>query len=373
LCNTLPQGYSGLEHRDSTALSAPRDCFPSASRNGRSEAYRTFLGLASHEYFHAWNVKRIKPAAFTPYDLRQENYTGLLWLFEGFTSYYDDLLLLRAGLIDEAQYLELLGRTITTVWRTPGRHKQSLRDASFDAWIKYYRQDENSPNAIVSYYAKGALVALALDLTLRHQTRGRRSLDDVMRALWQRYGATGTGLAEDGLGPLLRDVTGVDCDEFFANFVDTPADPPLAELLGRAGVELRWRGAESSSDRGGRAGTSTRADLGLKLADGDTRVSHVYAGGAAEQAGLAAGDLLVAVDGLRVTGNNFDKLCGQLGAGDVIDIHLFRREELMQLQLTVQAPPETTCTLSLAASAKPAQRRRRAQWLHGGGGKEDRQ
>jgi predicted metalloprotease with PDZ domain len=153
-----------------------------------SEGYRGFLGLCSHEYFHTWNVKRIKPAAFAPYMLDRENYTSLLWLFEGFTSYYDDLVLVRSGLIDEAAYLKLIAKTINGVMRGSGRLKQSVADSSFDAWTKYYRQDENATNAVVSYYTKGSLVALLLDLTIRQQTRGRKSLDDVMRALWQRFG-----------------------------------------------------------------------------------------------------------------------------------------------------------------------------------------
>jgi predicted metalloprotease with PDZ domain len=162
---------------------------------GVTDDYRRFLGLASHEYFHSWNVKRIKPAAFVPYDLARENYTRQLWAFEGITSYYDDLALVRSGIIDSKSYLELVGQNITGVLRVPGRHVQSLADSSFDAWIKFYRRDENTPNAVVSYYAKGALVALALDLTLRN---AGASLDDLMRVLWQRYGETGTGVPEEG-------------------------------------------------------------------------------------------------------------------------------------------------------------------------------
>src|SRR5690606_34264547 len=160
----------------------------------QEERYRTFLGLASHEYFHTWNVKRIRPAAFTPYDLSRENYTRQLWAFEGITSYYDDLALVRCGLMTREQYLRVLARTMTAVHRGSGRLKQSLADSSFDAWIKFYRQDENAPNAIVSYYAKGSLVAWALDLTVRKATAGRRSLDDVMRALWREYGLSGRGV-----------------------------------------------------------------------------------------------------------------------------------------------------------------------------------
>ena len=166
-------GYGGLEHRASTSLVCKRDELPRRGAARITDDYRRFLGLASHEYFHSWNVKRIKPAAFAPYDLARENYTRQLWAFEGITSYYDDLALVRSGVIDREGYLQLLGRTITTVLRDPGRQAQSVADSSFDAWIKYYRQDENTPNAVVSYYPKGALVALALDL--RCASAGGRS------------------------------------------------------------------------------------------------------------------------------------------------------------------------------------------------------
>ena len=152
------EGYGGLEHRNSTALICRRDDLPFTGMKDATEGYRNFLGLASHEYFHSWNVKRIRPAAFVPYDLTQENYTRLLWAFEGFTSYYDDLLLARCGLLTPAQYLDTLGKTMTTVLQRSGRLKQSVAESSFDAWIKYYRQDENAPNSVVSYYQKGALI-----------------------------------------------------------------------------------------------------------------------------------------------------------------------------------------------------------------------
>jgi len=160
LVTAIGEGYGGLEHRDSAALLRARDDLPQPGMKAAAESYRGFLGLASHEYFHAWNIKRIKPAAFDPYDLARENYTRLLWLFEGFTSYYDDLALVRSGLITRDQYLEKLGRAITSHLRTPGRRRQTLADSSFDAWTKYYRADENTPNAVVSYYVKGSLVAL---------------------------------------------------------------------------------------------------------------------------------------------------------------------------------------------------------------------
>ncbi len=173
------KGYGGLEHRWSTSLVSNRDSLPIRGEDGVSPEYRTLLGLISHEYFHLWNVKRMKPAVFTPYDLSAETHTGLLWVFEGITSYYDDLALVRSGLIPETEYLELLGQTISRVIRGQGRRRQSVAESSFDAWTKFYKQDANAGNAIVSYYAKGALIALALDLKLRSETEGRSSPDAV--------------------------------------------------------------------------------------------------------------------------------------------------------------------------------------------------
>ena len=210
-------GYGGLEHRSSTSLVCRRDELPMRGRSEIDDGYLNLLGLASHEYFHSWNVKRIKPAAFMPYDLTREGYTRQLWAFEGATSYYDDLALVRSGVIDDARYLELLGRAITQVLRTPGRHVQSVGDSSFDAWIKFYRQDENSPNVVVSYYAKGSLVAAALDLTLRK--RGRATLDDVLRALWERYGRAGVGVPEGAIDAIVAEIAGDDMRDFFARFV----------------------------------------------------------------------------------------------------------------------------------------------------------
>ncbi|HID48486.1 MAG TPA: M61 family peptidase, partial [Chromatiales bacterium] len=195
LVQVVGDGYGGLEHRSSTSLLCSRKDLPLAGEKQINEDYRSFLGLCSHEYFHLWNVKRIKPAAFLPYDLLHENHTRQLWAFEGITAYYDDLALVRSGLISGKDYLELLGQTVTRVLRNPGRFRQSVADSSFDAWTRFYQQDESAPNTIVSYYAKGSLLALSLDLTLRQATHQRHSLDDLMRRLWQDYGRPGRGLA----------------------------------------------------------------------------------------------------------------------------------------------------------------------------------
>jgi len=251
LITALGDGYGGLEHRDSTALICKRDDLPAVGEPAGkvSEGYGNFLGLASHEYFHSWNVKRMKPAAFTPYDLNREGHTTLLWAFEGITSYYDDLALVRSGLIDEKRYLGLLAKTITGVLRGNGRTKQTLADSSFDAWTKYYRQDENSPNSIVSYYTKGSLVALGLDLQIRAETQGKKSLDDVMRALWKSFGKdfyaetngaskAPRGLDENGFVAAVMASTGVDVSKFVKRYVDGVEDVPLADLYRDFGVNL---------------------------------------------------------------------------------------------------------------------------------------
>ena len=346
LTMAVGDGYGGLEHRASTALICNRNDLPSTSAPKFSEpgdGYVKFLGLCSHEYFHTWNVKRIKPAAFAPYDLQAETYTPLLWLFEGFTSYYDDLLLLRSGLITEAVYLKLLGKSVGGVLRGSGRTKQSVADSSFDAWSKYYRQDENAPNAIVSYYGKGSLIALAFDLTIRAKTEGRKSLDDIMLALWQRFGhdfypSVGRGVTEAEVEALFDEVSGLKLKPMFDRYVRGTEDLPLAKLYAPFGVKL--------TDERKNAKPSLDASIGREGAD--CKLSQVHEGGAAHAAGLSAGDLLVAVDGLRVAGNphNLDGLLSRFKVGDTVAVHAFRRDELMTFDVVLQGDRVPTVTLA---------------------------
>ncbi|WP_340527032.1 peptidase M61, partial [Cupriavidus necator] len=275
-------GYGGLEHRASTALICARNDLPVRGDSDTSEGYRTFLGLCSHEYFHTWNVKRIKPAAFVPYRLAEETHTPLLWLFEGFTSYYDDLVLVRSGCITDAQYIEMLAKTWNGVLRGSGRTKQSVAESSFDAWTKYYRQDENAPNAIVSYYTKGSLVALALDLTIRDKTRGRRSLDDVMRALWRRYGrgfyapgAVQRGVTEAEVHALFDEVTGVRMGPLLRSLTEGTGELPLPALFKAFGVKPEAQKPARTAALG----------IKVKAEDGWVRVTQVLDGGAAQAAG----------------------------------------------------------------------------------------
>ena len=361
MTTVVGDGYGGLEHRASTALLANRADLPWAGMKGTPEGYVSFLGLCSHEYFHTWNVKRIKPAVFTPYDLNHENHTTLLWAFEGITSYYDDLTLVRSGVIDHDTYLGLLGKTITRVLGGSGRLKQSVAESSFDAWTKFYRQDENAPNAIVSYYAKGALIALALDLRLRTASGGRRSLDDVMRALWQRHGQSGVGVAEEGVFEIVAEVAAEvmtdddarDIASALRRMVFGTADLPLARLLKPFGVEWRTEAVDQT------------AALGVKVADGNggVRLANVLDGGPAQRAGLSAGDVLIALDGLKLDVKRLEALLGRCAPGDRVELHAFRRDELMRFEVELVEPPKNLVRLAIQQATDAPARKLRKGWL----------
>ena len=335
--------YGGLEHRASTALVAARRDLPTLGNDKAPEGYQTYLGLVSHEYFHTWNVKRIKPAAFAPYDLTRENHTRLLWIFEGFTSYYDDLLLLRSGVISRKEYFSLLSKQINSVMATPGRHKQSVAESSFDAWTRYYKQDENAPNALISYYTKGALIALGLDLTIRHATKDQHSLDDVMRCMWVRYGrdfytAAAQGISENGFIKLVRESTGVDVSNEIMQWAYGTADVPLQSLLQLQNVALNIASAP----------TKPTMDVRTRKIGDQLVIITVLEHGAGHLAGLSAHDLLVAIDGIRVdaSSNTVDALLNRYQPGDTVTIHVFRRDELRAFTLTLTTPTQTDCVLT---------------------------
>jgi predicted metalloprotease with PDZ domain len=363
-------GYSGLEHRWSSSLVCARDNLPVRGDTDVSNGYRRFLGLASHEYFHLWNVKRMKPAPFTPYDLSVEIYTGLLWVFEGITSYYDDLALVRAGLISESSYLELLGRTITKVSRGRGRLRQSVEESSFDAWTKFYKQDANAANAIVSYYAKGSLIALSLDLKLRAGTEDRVSLDDVMKECWRRWGDSDEGMPERGLETVCDEISGLELADFFDAAVRGTGDLPLESLLQRYGVSFNLRASSGSNDKGGKdSDPENRCSvwLGATLAaeGGHSVFTTVSNGGPAELAGIAPGDRAVALDGVRLTRSNVDRRLRAYRDGDVLELVAFRGDELITASICLTAPPEDTCYLELIGDIDAESFERRAAWLHG--------
>jgi len=348
MLNAVHDGYGGLEHRNSTALICARRDLPRLGQSDKeiqaSEGYTTLLGLISHEYFHTWNVKRLRPAEFARYDYARENYTELLWFFEGFTSYYDDLLLRRAGLLDHAGYLKLLTKTINQVLQTPGRRVQSVAQASFDAWVKYYRQDENTPNATVSYYTKGALVALCLDLALRRD--GRTQLDEVMRALWQR--CDGGPMAEADLLAVLQQLSGRDWAGEIAQWVHGTEELPLAELLGVHGITLQAEPAQ------------TAQRLGLRVAEnGGIQVKTVLHGGAAEAAGFMAGDEWLALEaqGQAWRLHRLDELALYAGGATEVTAIVARDRRLLRLPLALPAAGPSADTVRLdVQDAAAAQR-----------------
>ena len=363
------EGFGGLEHRASTSLIVSRDELPQANEPRMTVPYRKLLSLASHEYFHTWNVKRIMPARFVPYDLATENYTTQLWFFEGFTDYYDDLMLVRSGVITPLEYLEIEADGIGRVMAQAGRAKQSVAQSSFDAWIKYYRQDENAVNSMVSYYQKGALVALALDLTIRNATSDHKSLDDVMRSLWQRYGKTGIGVPEGEVERTANDVSGSDLSGFFADTVYGTKDLALDKLLATAGIVLSWRAAAASATpaTASKVAERTPPTLGAKIGgdtNGDAKLLQVFDGGAALAAGLSAGDTIVALDGLRVNAASLERKIKAYDIGSVVELVAFRRDEMMHVTLTLSEAANKTCVLTLNENP-PEAKTRRSNWLGG--------
>lgn len=352
MTTVLDNGFGGLEHRASTALMCSRKDLPLSIDAPITNDYRTYLSLCSHEYFHSWNIKRIKPECFLPYQLEAETYTPQLWAYEGITSYYDDFLTYRAGLVDEQSYLDMLSETFTRVYRSQGRFKQSIKDSSFNAWTKFYKQDENAQNAIISYYTKGALFALYLDLTLRSETQGKHSLDDLMVILWQEYALQNKGTTDECHQRIVERLLGRDCQDLFA-YLDNTDDIPLAPLLTEFGVNLTQRASQGVKDVGGIQAKGYKIAFGAKTqpAPLGLKIVSVNQGSPAHLAGLSAGDILIAADNLQVTGQ-FEELLQQYPLGQGLPLHWFRRDELMSGELIIAQAPKDTVALSITNKDK---------------------
>ena len=327
--------YGGLEHPNSTSLITPREDLPKANEPEEpSEDYQRFLGLCSHEYFHSWLVKFIRPENFVNYDLNKEGYTSLLWIFEGFTSYYDDLILLRSGVISQASYIKLLKTQIDRYLQNPGRFVQSVSESSFDAWVKFYRQDENSNNAGTSYYNKGCLVALCLDLGLR--LRGS-SLDALMRKLYENA-QKGIQVHERTIVELCNELTGDNWIEQINHLINTTDELPLDQLFPEFGLSYSLKNDKS-------------LPLGLKLVDKPegVLVQSARRDGAAAQAGLSAHDVIIAIDGLKATVKLVEKYAKQEG---IYSILAFRRDELMSFNVKAAGSELTEVELKVEDQAK---------------------
>lgn len=335
----------GLEHLNSTVLATPWSMFES------DEGYGDLLGLISHEHFHTWNVKRIRPAELGPFDYLRENYTTGLWVAEGLTSYYDAFNAVRAGVLTRDKWLGDLARDLGRYRSTPGRFRQSLAQSSRDAWIRLYRPDEDTPNRTVSYYLKGSLVALSLDLLIRNRTDGKRSLDNVMRALWADFLESGAGFDDDRVIPRIAEAAGADVESALRAWVHEPVDPPIEDLLATHGVSVTPEPNGS-------------ATLGLEFtdADGALRVKTVFADGPAHGAGVSPGDLVFAIDGRHAIEAHRASIERRLVEGSPVDLHGIRRGRHFSCTLVPSPAPATKLSIALNPDAGTVERARWEAW-----------
>ncbi len=342
---------SGLEHRNSVTNQVDRWSFKP------ERSYERFLSLTSHEFFHVWNVKRLRPAPLGPFNYQVENYTRLLWLMEGGTSYYDELLLVRAGLLRPERFLEALAEKIVRLQSQPGRQLQSVEQSSFDAWIKLYRPDEHSANSSISYYLKGSLVCFLLDIKLRALTGGERSLDDVLRLLFARYPISGPGIPEDaGVLAAVEEVAGEHSGafrDFFARFSAGTEELDYAGALATVGLTPRWL----------RHGPQAWLGLSFKREGERTLVAAVRADGPSSAAGVYADDELLALDGWRVNEERLGARLAERSPGTVVRLTLFRGDALVELPVTLAEAPHDALELVPLAERSEAQQRAYRAWL----------
>ncbi len=338
-------GYGGLEHADSTTLLSARTCLV------RGKSYQEFLGLLAHELFHAWNVKRMRPAELWDYDYEIENLTPMLWLAEGFTAYYDDLVCRRAHVVSVADYLALIAKNMVSMWAGIGRLRQSLAEASYDAWIRHYRPDENTRNSTQNYYGNGALAALILDLTIRHRSDGRRSLDTAVAALYRETFGAGRGYRIDDVAHCLGDAAGTDMRPLLDSLTSGPLDPDFAELLTHFGVTIQRIEPD-------------RPYLGFAFESGRTVVASVADLSPAFDSGLAPGDEILAIEGLRVTSDRWSDLLHSVAAiGTPLRLLTASRGLVRERTITPIATPHPAVCLVLATNIDPRQARLQRDWL----------
>ena len=344
------KGYGGLEHRNSTALLFPRFDLPMPNEGEhKTDTYIDFLSLCSHELFHTWHVKRIKPDVMVKPNLGVETYTDQLWIYEGFTSYYDEVTLARVGLISHEQYCHLLSKTFTRVQQNSGRTRQSISESSFDAWTRFYKQDASATNVIVSYYAKGGIVALGLDLLLRQQSQGRYSLDDVMRILWSEYGQEESGTPWDVIQTVCKQHFAIDVGDYLAKVVYGTQDVPLATLLPVAGLEMTLRQQVGLSDKGGRiSDTSPKNGFGATVGNHAKGliINVVRENTPASNAGLMIRDIIIAVNGYEVTEAILQRFLNS--QTETLSLLILREGRVLTLNLTIQNAVNDVCDVGVS-------------------------
>lgn len=343
------QGFGGLEHRSSTVLQYSRSELPTKHESETmTEGYRSFLALCSHEFFHTWNIKQIKPTEFVQLDLCEEVYTEQLWIYEGFTSYFDDITLVRTQLIEPESYLELIAITLTRLARNPGNTKQSVTESSFDAWTRFYKQDASAANNIVSYYAKGGIIALCLDLKIRLLSDHKITLFNVMQELWNQYGRLGKGTEIDVIQQILSSTFKLDLSAFIEQCIYSTQPLPVKELFGEFGIDLQINARKNDKDKGGKAPSGfSKVDFGGQFAMAPTgvKITQVLEGRAAYQAGLQVEDLLLSVNQWQIDMESIQtRLDDNLDAETVI-LHLLRDGKLKTFQLPVLIAPADTVFL----------------------------
>ncbi|MFT6701987.1 MAG: putative metalloprotease with PDZ domain [Pseudomonadales bacterium] len=332
-------GFGGLEHRASTALMFPRFHLPMKFETELiPQQYEQFLSLCSHELFHTWHVKRIKPEAMINPDLSTEQSMEQLWIYEGFTSLYDDLSLARTKLITAQRYAEILGQNVTRLMRTQGRHKQNLAQSSFEAWTKFYKQDAGSHNNIVSYYNKGAVVALALDISIRQLSGNRYSIDQLMQLLWKHYGSKNIGTPDDVIQKLCKQHFSIDISSFLSIALYTTMDLPLEKLINSIGLKQHLRSKSSVMDKGGTPSKDTiKNGFGAVYKDHGSGVllQSMQEGSPIVSAGAQIGDILLAIGEWQVNSGNLQRLLDNQ-SGTKLSITLLRQGRLIQTLMPLQ-------------------------------------
>ncbi len=353
--NLLTETDGGIEHKASTVLMASR--FATRTR----ESYVGWLSLVSHELFHAWNGKRLRPVELGPFDYENEVHSRGLWWVEGVTSYYDDLLVRRSGITADDEYLKLLSKAITKLETSPGRKVQPLEEASFDAWIKHYRPDESDVNTRMSYYTKGAVVAFLLDMEIRRATSGKKSLDDAMRLAYSRWSGA-LGFTGPELRALMSEVAGTDLSAFFHRALESTADLGYQPALDWLGLKLVPDEDEAPDEDALAAGW-----LGGTLEDesGQLWATEIPQGTPAHTAGLNVDDELIAIDGIRVTPATYEDRLAAYRPGERVELTVARRERLVKLVATLAEKPQPAWQLALDEKATPQQIERRQAWLSG--------
>jgi predicted metalloprotease with PDZ domain len=355
ITHLLENGFGGLEHKNSTILQASRFDLPNPNKKSVcSENYRTFLSLCSHEYFHAWNVCRIKPKEFTPYNLQEEVYTKQLWAYEGITSYYDDFSLYRTGLITFDEYLTILSKTATRVYRGKGELKQTVTESSFDTWTKFYQQGPDAVNNIVSYYTKGSLIALWLDLTIREKSQGQFSLDTLMRELWLHFGQTGIGTQEDDFINIANILCNEDITEDFKKLLHSSARIDLSSLLTKVGIKFTYQKFEKLNELITTSSNDYQGYLGAQYQDSvlGVKIKSVIEDSPAAAAGIAVNDVLIAVHHTKATVKSLQALADHLPKNTKVSCHYFRDDQLLSSEIQFTDSPLSAVAFTVEDQGK---------------------